>query len=236
MKKLPVIVLAVASLAFAGFTGAATPKKRTRNANRIGPYGALLVAQARYAGDQAENEQDLIDFFENREDPTRNASTSSKTEDIGFQATFGYRFHRYFAAELGLVQYGELSSTVHGEVDQGAGFIPASVKYAFNVGGPVVSAVGILPLGNKSELYARVGYLFASVERELSARVDGQRAGANTAQGDSQDPVFGLGFAWHINQVYTVRAEYQKLTNVGQEDRTGTEDLDVIGVGFLVRF
>jgi opacity protein-like surface antigen len=236
MKKLPVIVLAVVSLAFAGFAEAAKPKKRTRNANRLGPYGALLVAQARYAGDQTENEQDLADFFANREDPTQNISTSSKTEDIGFQATFGYRFHRYFAAELGLVQYGELSSTVHGEVDQGNGFIPASVKYAFNIGGPLVSVVGILPLGQKAELYGRVGYLFASVERDLSARVDGASAGANSAKGDSQEPVFGLGLAWHINQVYSVRAEYQKLTNVGQENRTGTEDLDVIGVGFLVRF
>ncbi|MEJ0087371.1 MAG: outer membrane beta-barrel protein [Pseudomonadota bacterium] len=236
MKKFSVIVLVAASLLFAGFAEAAKPKKRTRNANRVGAYGALLIGQARFSGDQSAVEQDLIDFFENRSDPTRNISTSSKTEDIGFQATFGYRFNRYFATELGLVQFGELSSTVRGEVDQGQGFIPANVKYAFNVGGPLISVVGILPLGEKAEFYARLGYLFASSERELSARVDGQNGGANSAKGDSQEPVYGVGFAWHINQVYSIRAEYQKLDGIGQEDRTGTEDLDVIGLGFVVRF
>jgi len=236
MKKISVIVLVVVSLAFAGFAEAAKPRKRTRNANRVGAYGAVLVAQSRYAGDQSETEQDLLDFFAGLQSPTRNSSVSSETENIGYQATFGYRFNRYFAAELGLVQFGELSSTVRGEVDQGEGFIPANIKYSFNIGGALVSAVGILPLGEKAELYGRLGYLFASTERELSARVDGQNGGTNSAKGDSQVPVFGLGVAYHFNQVYSVRAEFQKIDGVGQENRTGKEDLSVIGIGILIRF
>ncbi|MEO8062990.1 MAG: outer membrane beta-barrel protein [Pseudomonadota bacterium] len=236
MKKLSVVVLVVVSLAFAGFAEAAKPKKRTRNANRVGAYGALLAGQARYTGDQSSLEQELIDFFGNREDPTRNISVSSETENIGLQATFGYRFNRYFATELGLVQLGELSSTVRGEVDQGGGFIPANIKFAFNVGGPMISAVGILPFGEKAEGYLRVGYLFASSEREIAARVDGQNGGSTSAKGDSQEPVFGLGFAYHFNQVYSLRAEYQKIDSVGQQSRTGTESLNIIGLGFLIRF
>jgi opacity protein-like surface antigen len=236
MKKLSVVVLVIVTLTFAGFAEAAKPKKRTRNANRVGPYGAMLLGQARYLEDQSALEQDLIDFFSNRSDPTRDISASSKTEDIGFQLTFGYRFHRYFGAELGLVQLGELSSSVRGEVDQGGGFVPLNLKYTFNVGGPMISFVGILPLGEKAEFYARAGYLFASSEREISARLDGQNAGSNAARGDSQVPVLGVGFAYHFNQVYSLRAEYQKLDDVGQEARTGTEDLNIIGLGFVVRF
>jgi opacity protein-like surface antigen len=238
MKKLPIIVLVVTSVAFAGFAAAATPKKRTRNANRIGPYGALLVGQSRFTGDESAAEQDLLDFFANRENATRNATVSSKSEDMGFQATFGYRFNRYFAAELGLVQFGELSSNLRGEIDQGngQGFEPVSLKYAFRVGGPLVSAIGILPLGEKAEAYARLGYLFATSERELSARVGGLNGGQNSAKGDSQEPVYGIGLAYHINQVYSARLEYQKVDNVGQENRTGTEDLNIIGLGFVVRF
>lgn len=236
MKKLSVIVLVVVSLTFAGFAEAAKPRKRTRNANRIGAYGALLVAQSRFSGDQSSLESELVDFFANRAEPTRNISVSSETENIGFQATFGYRFNRYFAAELGLVQFGELSSTVRGEVDQDNGFIPANIKFAFNVGGPMMSAVGILPFGEKAEGFVRLGYLFASSEREISARVDGQNGGATSAKGDSQEPVIGLGFAYHFNQIYSVRLEYQKIDSVGQQNRTGTEDLTNIGVGILIRF
>jgi opacity protein-like surface antigen len=236
MKKLSVIMLVIVSLSFAAFAEAAKPRKRTRNANRVGPYGAMLLGQARYVEDQSGLEQSLIDFFSDRSDPTRNISASSKTEDIGFQLTFGFRFNRYFAAELGLVQLGELSSSVRGEVDQGNGFVPLDLKYTFNVGGPMISVIGFLPLGEKAEIYARAGYLFSSSEREISARLDGQRAGSNAARGDSQDPVFGAGFAYHFNQVYSLRAEYQKLTDVGQEQRTGAEDLNIIGLAFLMRF
>ena len=48
--------------------------------------------------------------------------------------------------------------------------------------------------------------------------------------------MIGLGFAYHFNQVYSLRLEYQKIDSVGQQDRTGTEDLTNIGVGFLIRF
>jgi hypothetical protein len=236
MKKLSVIVLVIVTLSFAGFAEAAKPRKRTRNANRMGPYGAILLGQTRYTEDQTGLEQDLSDFFSARSDPTRNITTSSKTEDLGFQLTFGFRFNRYFAAELGLVQLGELSSSVRGEVDQGDGFLPLDLKYTFNVGGPLISVIGILPIGKKAEFFARAGYLFSSSEREISARLDGERAGSNSARGDSQDPVFGAGFAYHFNQVYSLRAEYQKLSDVGQEQRTGAEDLNIIGLAFLMRF
>jgi len=235
MKKFSVVVLVVMSIAIAGLAEA-KPKKRTRNANRVGAYGALLVHQAHYTGDQSVLEEELRDFLANQNGPSRNIAVTTKDNDIGYQATFGYRFNHYFAAELGLVQYGELSSTVHGEIDRGNGFVPASVKLAFNVGGPVISAIGILPLGEKAEMYGRLGYLFASSERQISSRLDGQSGGTNSAKGDSQGAVYGVGFAWHVNQVYSIRAEYQKIDGVGQNDRTGKEDLNVIGLGLLIRF
>ncbi len=52
MKKISVIVLVALSVAFAGYAEAATPKKRTRNANRIGAYGGALVGYSNYSGDQ----------------------------------------------------------------------------------------------------------------------------------------------------------------------------------------
>jgi OOP family OmpA-OmpF porin len=238
MKKISVIVLMVVSLAFAGFAEAAKPKKRTRNANRVGAYGGVLIGQGRYSGDHSEDEQDLVDTLANQNVESRNITSSTKDSGIGYQAAFGYRFNRYFAAELGLAQYGELKSTAKGELNfvELGGFVPASLSYTFNVGGPVLSAVGILPIGDKFEVYGRLGYLFASSERQISSRLDGQSGGVGTAKGDSQEPVFGIGMTYHINQVYSIRGEYQKIGKVGQETRTGTEELDVIGLGITVRF
>jgi opacity protein-like surface antigen len=236
MKKIAVVLLVVASVAFAGIAEAAKPKKRTRNANRVGPYGVGFIGQSQYTGDQSQTEQDLLDTLINTGNPTQNLSASTEDTDIGYNATFGYRFNRYFAAELGLAQFGSLESTAKGDLDFGDGFVPTSLKLAFSAGGPMVSAVGFLPLNDKFELFARVGYLFTSSERELTSSVDGQSGGFGSAKGDSQNMVLGIGAAFNFNQVYSVRFEYQQLDDLGQDNRTGLEDLTVIGLGVVVRF
>lgn len=238
MKKITVIVLVVLSLGFAGFTEAATPKKRTRNANRIGPYAGALVGYSQYSGNQDENEQNLVDILENSRYPHMEITTSTEDTDIGYQALFGYRFHRFFGAELGLAQFGELKSTAKTEMDfgDGRGYVPTSVSLTFTAGGPMLSAIGILPLGEKFELFGRLGYLFTSSERSLTSRVEGQSGGFGSAKGDSQNPVYGVGFGIHINQMYSIRGEFQKLDQLGQENRTGAEDVTVMGLGLLIRF
>ena len=238
MKKLPVIVLALIGLLLAGLAEAA-PKKRTRNQNRIGPYGAAFVGVTNYGGDHSENEQELLDILTDNDIPFQNVDSSTEDSDYGFQLTFGYRFSRYIAAELGLVQYGELVSSASGDLDfpdDGEGFLPTNVELSFSTGGPLMSVIGILPIQDKFELYARVGYLFASVEREFTSRVAGERGVSGSAKGDSQDVVYGAGFTWNINQVYSIRGEYQKLSDVGESVRTGTEVLDNISLGLIVRF
>ena len=238
MKKITVILLVVFSVGIAGLSEAATPKKRTRNANRIGPYAGALIGNTQYSGNQDENEQNLIDILVNSGNPYENLSSSTKDTDIGYTALFGYRFHRFFGAELGLAKFGDLKSTAKADMDfgDGNGFVPASVSLTFSAGGPMVSAIGILPLGEKFELYGRLGYLFTSSERALTSKVNGQSGGFGSAKGDSQNPVYGIGFSYNINQVYSIRGEYQQLNQLGQENRTGAEDVTVIGLGLIVRF
>jgi OmpA-OmpF porin, OOP family len=239
MRKIPVIVLMVFGLLFAGMAEAAKPKKRTRNANRVGPYGTALVGMSSYGGDQSADEQSLLDLFTNAGVPVQNASASTDDSDIGYQASFGYRFNRFVAFELGLAQFGSLESTGQADVDlanDGLGFVPANLEYTFDVGGPMISVVGMLPIGEKFEVYARLGFLFASVEREFTSRVDGQRGVGGSAKGDAQEPVYGIGLTWNINQVYSVRGEYQLLSGVGDDSRTGTEDLKTYAIGMIIRF
>jgi len=238
MKNIPVILLVIFGLAFAGAAEAAKGKRRTRNANRVGPYGTALIGMTSYSGDPTNDEADLVDLITNSGFPSQDVSASTDDSDIGYQAAFGYRFTRYVALELGLSQYGSLTSTATGDIDpgDGSGFVPVKVELAFNVGGPVIAGVGILPLGEKFELYGRIGLLFASVEREFSSRVDGQRGVGGSARGDDQLPVYAAGVSWNINQVYSVRAEYQVINDVGDASRTGTEDLKTATVGIIVRF
>ncbi len=235
MNKLSIVLLAAGSVALAGFAEAA-PKKRSPNANRVGPYAMGALGQSRWTGDQTSAEQAVVEGFNDPNFTSRNVTVSSDDSDTGYNATFGYRFSRYFAAELSLVQPGSVESVGRGEIDFGQGFVPVTLKLAFSAGGPMVSALGILPVNEKFEIYGRLGYLFTASEREFSSRVDGRAGGSGGPRGDSQDMVLGAGAAWNFNQAYSARLEYQKLDGVGDPDATGTEDLNVLSLGIVVRF
>ena len=235
MKQIPVVLLAVASIGFAGLADSA-PKKRTRNANRIGPYGMGMIGQSNWTSDQEAAEQFVTDFLINTENPVRNITTSTEEKDVGYNATFGYRFTRYFAAEVGLAQFGEVSSKADSEMDFGDGFEPTTLRMTFSAGGPMISGLGILPLNDKFEFFGRVGYLFSSSERELTSRVSGERGSLGGIKGDSTDLVLGVGASYHFSQVYSMRVEYQQIDEIGEEDNSGVEDLSVIGIGVVVRF
>ncbi|HKU91041.1 MAG TPA: outer membrane beta-barrel protein [Steroidobacteraceae bacterium] len=240
MKKIPVIALVVLGLAFAGMADAAgTKKKRTRNQNRVGPYVTAFVGLTSYSGDQSADEASLIDILDNANVPFQNEHTSTEDSDIGYSAAFGYRFSRFIAGELALAQFGSLTSTLTADVDLSGdteGFVPARFEYSFHAGGPVISVVGMLPIKDKLEFYGRVGYMFASVEREFTSKINGQRGITGNAQGDSQNLVYGAGVTWNISQVYSVRAEYMVLDDIGQDNRTGKEDLSQMSIGMIVRF
>jgi opacity protein-like surface antigen len=237
MKNVSVILLATITIAFAGLADAA-PKKRTRNANRIGPYGMGSIGQSNWTGDQSSAEAFVLEEFDTEADvPAEDVTLKTEENGIGYNFTFGYRFSRYFAAELGLAQFGSVASSGRAEeVNTSQGVVPVSIKVAFSAGGPMISGIGILPINEKFEFYGRLGYLFTTSKRELSSRVDGSRGGLfGSIKGDSQDLVVGVGAAYHFSQMYSVRLEYQKLT-LGEAESTGEEDVNVISVGTVVRF
>ena len=233
------ILLVALGLVFSGLAQAASPHKRTRNQNRVGPYGAAFVGQTNYKDDQSNNEQTLEDILTINGIEPQNLSSKTEEKDIGYQATFGFRFHRFFSAELGLVQYGEMVSSANGELDfpddEPVGFLPAKVSLGYSVGGVLFSGLAILPIQDKFELYGRVGYLFANSEREFISKVEGQQTLSGSAKGDSQNLVLGVGVSWNINVVYAVRAEYQQLKDVGSTN-TGSENMDFVSLGLIVRF
>ena len=238
MKNISVVLLSVFSLAFAGYAEAAKPKKRTRNANRVGAYAVGAVGQTQYTGDQSQTEQNLSETLVDTGNPIRNLTVETEDTDWGYQATFGYRFTRYFQAELGLAQFGSVESVARSEMDFGPpeGYIPVALRHSFSTGGPIISAMGVLPLNDRFELLGRVGYMFTSARRELSSNVNGQSAPFFSAKGDSQDLVLGAGAAVHFGQIYSARLEYMKIDGLGEDERTGEEDLNFFSLGVVVRF
>jgi opacity protein-like surface antigen len=234
MKNVSVIVLVVFGLLFAAYAEAAKPKRRSRNANRVGPYAGALIGNATYTGDRTQDEADLEDTFDGI--PTQDLTIGTDDKDLGYQAAFGYRFNRYLAAEFELVQYGELNTGARANADLGDGFVPVSIDLNFHSGGPQLAVLGILPINEKFELFAKAGVLFASSEREFVVKVEGDTSSFGSVKGDSTNGVFGVGGAWNVNQMYSIRAQYERVDGVGEKGRTQTEDITIASIGLIVRF
>lgn len=237
MKMSPTLVFVSLALVCGGIAGAATPKKPpSYNQNRLGPYAVGSIGTTSYTSDQAGNEGFLLDFM-TQGSPAQNLDASSDDSDFGYQAQFGYRFHRYFAAELGLLMFGDLTTKASGDVDydETGEFVPVESTLRFHPNGLLLSALGILPVGTKFEVFGRVGYLFANAEREIVIRTTNQTLLDGSFQDDTTELVYGLGLVFNLNQVYSLRAEYQFADNVGS-DGVGFEDLNFLALGFQMRF
>jgi len=230
MKLSPLMVFLSLSLAFAGVASAAPKKPPAYNQNRLGPYAVGMVGMTSYTSDQSFSEEILLDFM-TQGAPSQNLEVSTDDSDIGFHAQFGYRFHRYFAAEFGLLQFGDLTTKASGDVDfeDVGNFESTTGTLKFHPNGFLFSALGLLPLGEKFEAFGRVGYLFTNGEREVRIKVEGETVAAGSFTDDTQELVYGIGLGFNVNQVYTVRAEYQ-FTDVADEE------LNFLSLGLQVRF
>jgi opacity protein-like surface antigen len=193
-----------------------------------------MIGLNHYTGDQSGIESDLESTFEGV--TTQNLVIGTDNKDIGYAAQFGYRFNRYIAAEFALVQFGDLHSQARADADLGSGFVPVAIDVDFRVGGPQLSMIGILPLNDNFEIYARAGMLFASSTREFKIKVDGNVTSFGSSKGDSTEVVLGAGGAWHVNQMYSIRFQFERIPDVGDPQRTGVEDVTVASIGLIIRF
>ena len=240
MKKVSVIVLVIVGLVFAGYAEAAKPKKRTRNANRVGPYAGLMVGQTSFPNDHTADEDFIVSVYTDDNIEFQNLEISTDDSDIGYTAVFGYRFTRYIAAEFGLAQYGNLTTSATADItfldDEDPAFVPSTLKNEYSAGGPVFSMIGILPFGDKFELFGRAGALFSSSQRDRVLKIEGETAAYGRSKGDSVEVIYGAGLSYHINQMYTVRAELQRIDGLGEEPQTDEQDIVFATLGFVVRF
>jgi hypothetical protein len=236
MKNIPVMVIVVLGVAFTGLAHA-DPKKQ-RKQNRVGPYAAIHAGFTEYSGDHDANGQALLDFFTNNGIPYQNVVTHTDDTDLSYQISFGYRFNRYIAAELALCDYGSLVTTTQADVliPNSPGYAPSNNKLGFKFAGPLFSVIGILPINNSFELYGRLGYIFASTTRDLNWVVEGAGSIGGSAHSDAQRPVYGVGMNFNLGQVYTIRAEYERITNIGQSQGLFNEDIQAAHLGFAMRF
>jgi OmpA-OmpF porin, OOP family len=149
-------------------------------------------------------------------------------------AQVGYRFNRWVAAEVGYVDLGKASYVADLVSNFGGGNEAYQSRGRFLSSGPTVAVLGIVPIKDLFDIYARGGIYFADTRFRVRFEFfDGFLTAEEKA--GTQELFGGLGFAWNISEDYAVRAEVTHFVDVGDDDRTGEASVTMLALGFVFR-
>lgn len=177
--------------------------------------------------------------------PTSTASTFDN-EDNGYSFVGGYRLYSWLAVEGGYLGLGKQRH----HADMQGNFLPLvegdplepsplTVTTSSRTTGLSLSALGILPLSYRWEVYGRVGVLFATNELTLYA-TDGVVPFKQKFNSSGTGLLAGAGASFTFAEIYALRAEYQRVFGVGDVEvgaaTVGDADTDLITLGLTVKF
>jgi OOP family OmpA-OmpF porin len=156
---------------------------------------------------------------------------SSDKRDPGFKVLAGYRFGPRWAAEGGYTHLGEFRATR--DVSAPAA---GSVNADLRVKGLHADVLAMLPFARGFEAFAKAGALLSEVKtfRATSGTVTPVSAPGSRVT-DEINPKFGLGLRYEIARNASLRLEWERYTDVGN-DSTGEIDVDLYSVGMQWRF
>jgi OOP family OmpA-OmpF porin len=160
-------------------------------------------------------------------------------------ADVGYRFNKWVALEVGYINLGEAFYDAESSINEAG--VPTNVLIGiddhvrYSSHGPRISVLGMFAIGERFDIHARGGLYRADTRiREKAIATDPvtleqEQFFHAEEKASSNDFFVGAGATWNINSNISIRAEYQKFLDVGDEDHGGESDVDVFTFGVLFR-
>lgn len=150
--------------------------------------------------------------------------------DTGFGIGGGYQLNDHFAVEFGYVDLGSLSYRGTGTVTDGVEQAPIEANLGSSADGPVVSVLGILPIGESFSVYGRAGLSFMNAKGTARITVDGVSDSASQSSQKS-DLMFGAGAEYDLTRHFAIRLGWDRYLDVATENVLGDTDADFYSLG-----
>jgi OOP family OmpA-OmpF porin len=197
------------------------------SAHAEGWYVVVFGGEASSEGlDQDELDASLVDVGFDLQ------SSSLDDSDTGFGATLGYQVNENFAAELSYVDLGDVSYQASNEQANPAN---ESVTLDTSAAGPVFSLLGILPVGERWDLYGRAGLALMDSEGEATATA-GDVTDRISDSTDRSNMVLGAGVQYDVSDRFGIQLEWDRYFDVGSEEIVGESDIDLFALGLRYNF
>ena len=162
---------------------------------------------------------------------------SFDTKDSSYGFVVGWRLTEHIALEGGYMDLGEVVYR-----DRSTGLrdnVPDPQNWAQNVesstSGIALSALGILPLSYRWEVYARAGVLISN-NTESVFITDGIDSESLRASKSGADLLAGVGVSFSIVEIYNLRLEFGRVFDAGEDDTLDEADVDMATLNIAVSF
>ena len=163
-----------------------------------------------------------------------NVTSDEDEGDTVFKLFAGYKINKNFAIEGGYADLGKYTASASASVGNVSGSINGDVKaYAI-----FIDAVGFLPAGSNEDfsVFGKAGLAYTKTKANVSASATGLGS-ASASESDSEVvPKLGLGAQYYVTRNVALRAEYDIYFNVGDENKTGESNVQVVSATVTVGF
>ena len=124
--------------------------------------------------------------------------------DIGFKVFGGYKFMEYLAVEVEYMDGGEPDDNYNVGNDS-----PERLRANAGFTGFIGSAVGILPIGESFDLFAKAGFIMWDADGDAKVFDGDTTLERASFDNDGTDFAWAVGGTWYIMEALGLRAEYQ---------------------------
>lgn len=206
-------------------------------AAQLGIYAGVSYAMADKDADRSVFEEEALADYNGFGFEPQSTVASFDTKDSAYGFVVGWRFSEHLAFEGGYLDLGDVTYK-----DRSRGIANGTQPpqdWALNLdsstSGIALSALGILPLSYRWEVYVRGGALIANSTANLFI-TDGVGSEKFRATKSGFDLLAGAGISFSIAEIYNVRLEYQRVFAAGEDATLDAADVDLATLNVTVAF
>ena len=226
----------IASIALAGSAVVATAR-----AAELGVYAGVSYAMVKKDSTRSvfEDEALAIDGLVGFVPDPESRTATFDDEDSSYGFVVGWRMSEHIALEggymdLGDVKYREHATGVFLSDPPEAGTLQQNIDSSTS--GIQMSALGILPLTYRWELYARGGVLISNSTETIYVLDDLGNSGKLRSTKSGFDLLAGVGISFSLAEIYNLRLEYQRVFDAGDDATLDAADVDLMTLNVAVSF
>ena len=225
-------VAIIAFIVLAGSVGTGTAR-----AAQLGIYAGISYSMVDKDSNRSDYANEALAIYNAFGFTPQTTTASFDAKDSSYGFVVGWRLTEHIALEGGYMDLGDVSYR-----DRSTGLFdntPPAENWAQNVetstSGITLSALGILPLSYRWEVFLRGGVMISNSEESVFI-TDGIGSEKLRATQSGFDLFAGAGVSFSIAEIYNVRLEYGRVFDAGDDSTLDEADVDMATLNVTVSF